>query len=134
MAVSADTLPERFADFAAPEISDHARHQYDDRTPSGAAPIERAYYDAAPIPAPMRRLLRTGMHPTPDEMRVYAGTADGQVYGVVFVVQAIPDPVIRTVYTIQSRYEPEVRAYLWALATRTEDVRRHDSRHPETNP
>lgn len=112
--MSADTLPETFAALAM-DVSGHAREQWRERMPAGAAPIETALAESVRAHHDARHLFQTGGHPVPDGVLLYRGRAGGQVFGAVFIVQDLgPDAILRTTYRIQSRWDRSLRAYCWA--------------------
>jgi hypothetical protein len=107
-------LPSTFHALAV-EISDHAHDQWTARMPAGSVSASDALARSITVPDEALQLFQVGWHPTPDSIRLYRGCVDGEVYGAVFVVQNLPDPVVRTVYRIESRRQQAVRAYCWAL-------------------
>lgn len=107
-------LPSSFAELTSPELSDHAILQWDNRTPPGSVAPERAVAQAISVPACVRPLFQTGHHPVPDDVQLYLGRADGEVFGVCFVINELPEPVVRTVYRIESKHDAATRAFCWA--------------------
>lgn len=118
--MSADTLPDSFTALAAPELSDHAARQWDKRMPDGAVAPETGLVDAVSVPQETRRLFQSGQHPVPDDVQLYAGYADGDRYGAVFVINDLPEPVVRTVYRIDSKRSAATRAWCWGYLTEQE--------------
>lgn len=116
-------LPETFREFAGArfELSDHAARQWDRRMPTDAVAPETALDESVAVPQKARPLYRTGYHPTPDDVRLYAGESGGERYLAVFIVQDLPDPVCRTVYRAASMRDTARRAYSWALLTEEAD-------------
>ncbi|WP_167837296.1 hypothetical protein [Halosimplex halophilum] len=111
----ATTLPDSFAELARPELDGHTAKRWDQRMPAAAVAPETALADAVPVHPEARALFRTGHHPTPDDVLLYRGEADGEVYGAVFLVYDYDDgPEAVTVYRIRSRHDASLRAYCWA--------------------
>lgn len=111
----ATALPDSFARFASPDLSEHAADRWDQRMPPAAVAPETALDEAVPVHRDARSLFRTGRHPTPDDVLLYRGQADGEVYGAVFlVVEYGTESVAVTVYRVRSRYDASLRAYCWA--------------------
>lgn len=113
--MSETALPDSLEALARPALTDHAAQQWHRRMPADSVAPEVALADAVSVHDGARSLFQTGDNPVPDDVHLYRGCADGEVFGAVFIVMdGAREPDAVTTYRIRSRHDAGIRAYCWA--------------------